>query len=58
MKKVEENELSPRERVEVTLKHTKDTILFVELGYVGIEKIHKNSIIPIKSSKNHKLNDD
>lgn len=29
--------------------------LFIDLGYLGIEKIHKNSIIPIKSSKNHKL---
>ena len=38
--------------------YNKDTTLFVDLGYVGIEKIHKNSIIPIKSSKNHKLNDD
>lgn len=33
------------------------TVLFADLGYVGIEKIHTNSIIPIKSSKNHKLNE-
>ena len=38
--------------------YNKDTTLFVDLGYMGIEKIHKNSIIPIKSSKNHKLNGD
>lgn len=38
--------------------YNKDTTLFADLGYIGIEKIHKNSIIPIKNSKNHKLNDD
>lgn len=32
-----------------------NTALFVDMGYIGIEKTHKNSIIPIKSSKNHKL---
>jgi hypothetical protein len=26
-----------------------------DLGYLGIEKLHPNSRIPIKSSKNHKL---
>jgi len=26
-----------------------------DLGYLGIEKLHKNSLIPIKGSKNHKL---
>lgn len=31
--------------------------LYVDMGYLGIEKIHPNSIIPIKSSKNHKLNE-
>lgn len=31
--------------------------LFIDMGYIGIEKNHKNSIIPIKSSKYHKLND-
>lgn len=31
------------------------TILFGDLGYLGIEKIHPNSIIPIKESKYHKL---
>lgn len=29
--------------------------LFVDKGYIGIEKIHSNSIIPIKASKNHPL---
>lgn len=38
--------------------YNKDTTLFGDLGYTGIEKIHKKSIIPIKSSKNHKLNGD
>lgn len=27
----------------------------VDKGYKGIESIHKNSLEPIKSSKNHKL---
>ena len=26
-----------------------------DLGYLGIEKLHKNSLIPIKESKTHKL---
>lgn len=38
--------------------YNKDTTLFVDLGYVGIDKIHKNTIIPIKNSKNHKLSKD
>lgn len=38
-----------------THDYNKDTTIFVDMGYIGIEKIHKNSIIPIKSSKNHKL---
>ena len=38
--------------------YNKDITLFLDLAYVGIDKIHKNSIIPIKSSKNHKLNKD
>jgi len=28
-----------------------------DLGYLGIEKLHANSLIPIKESKNHKLTD-
>ena len=38
--------------------YNRNTTLFVDMGYIGIEKIHKNSIIPIKSSKNHKLTED
>lgn len=38
--------------------YNRNTTLFVDMGYIGIEKIHKNSIIPIKSSKNHKLTND
>jgi hypothetical protein len=26
-----------------------------DLGYLGIERLHENSLIPIKESKNHKL---
>jgi hypothetical protein len=29
--------------------------LDADLGYVGIERYHPNSFIPIKSSKNHQL---
>lgn len=29
-----------------------------DLGYIGIEKHHNNSVIPIKSSKNHHLSKD
>jgi hypothetical protein len=29
-----------------------------DLGYLGIEAYHPNSFIPIKSSKNHELNED
>lgn len=38
--------------------YNKDTVEFVDKGYIGIEKIHKNSIIPIKASKNHPLTKD
>lgn len=31
--------------------------LFVDKGYMGIEKIHFNSIIPIRASKKHQLTD-
>lgn len=30
----------------------------VDLGYIGIKKFHKNSEIPKKNSKNHKLTDE
>ena len=26
-----------------------------DLGYLGIEKLHSNSMLPVKESKNHKL---
>lgn len=32
-----------------------DTTLFVDKGYLGIVKIHSNSIIPIKGSRYHQL---
>lgn len=38
--------------------YNKNITLFVDMGYIGIDKIHKNNIIPIKSSKNHKLSKD
>lgn len=37
--------------------YNKNSTLFVDMGYIGINKIHKNTIIPIKSSKHHKLTD-
>lgn len=30
----------------------------VDTGYVGIDGIHKNSLVPRKSSKNHPLTDE
>jgi len=30
--------------------------ILADLGYLGIESFHPNSFIPIKESKNHKLN--
>ena len=43
-------------------KRSKLTILskigvMADLGYLGIEKLHKNSLIPKKKSKNYKLTD-
>jgi len=32
--------------------------VMVDLGYLGIEKFHKNSVIPKKKSKNYMLTDD
>ncbi len=43
---------------ESSCDYSPTAFLLVDMGYIGIEKIHKNSIIPIKSSKNHKLNND
>ncbi|MDR2730987.1 MAG: transposase [Treponema sp.] len=38
-------------------KDVRDSILIqADLGYLGIEKLHKNSRIPKKESKPHKLN--
>ena len=38
-------------------KNIDESILFqADLGYLGIEQLHANSMIPIKESKNHKLN--
>jgi len=37
-------------------KNVDESILMqTDLGYLGIEKLHANSLIPIKESKNHKL---
>jgi hypothetical protein len=37
-------------------KNIDDSILAqTDLGYLGIEKLHANSLIPIKASKNRKL---
>lgn len=42
---------------ESKIDYNKDTTLFVDKGYMGIKKIHNNSIIPIRASKKHKLTD-
>lgn len=38
--------------------YNNETTEFVDKGYLGIEKIHKNSIIPIKASKHHTLTEE
>lgn len=40
------------------IDYGKDNTIFVDKGYIGIEKIHINSILPIKGSKYHKLNNE
>lgn len=35
--------------------YNKENTMFVDKGYIGITKIHSNSIIPIRASKKHKL---
>lgn len=35
-----------------------DNYVIVDKGYSGIEKIHENSLSPIKATKNHKLSSD
>ena len=38
-------------------KNVDESILVqTDLGYLGIEQLHENVLIPIKESKNHKLN--
>jgi len=38
-------------------KDVDESILIqTDLGYLGIKLLHENSLIPIKESKNHKLN--
>lgn len=39
------------------LDYSKENTLIVDKGYLGIEKLHSKSIVPIKASKNHKLTD-
>ena len=34
---------------------SKDILLIVDKGYIGIDKIHSNSLVPKKSTKKHKL---
>lgn len=36
----------------------KDTLVFVDLGYLGILNFHENTFIPAKSSKYHRLTDE
>ena len=38
--------------------YNKDNTLFVDKGYIGINKIYSNHIIPVKSRKNRELTDD
>lgn len=37
------------------LHFLKDTLILADTGYLGITKIHTNSLIPKKSSKKHQL---
>ena len=34
---------------------SKDVLLIADKGYIGIDKIHSNSLVPKKSTKKHKL---
>ena len=36
----------------------KDQLVYVDLGYLGIDAFHANSMIPIKESKHYKLTDE
>ena len=35
--------------------YSKENTIFIDKGYMGITKVHSNSIIPIRASKKHKL---
>ena len=37
--------------------YSQNTPILADMGYLGITKVHRNSLIPIKSSKLHKLED-
>ena len=37
---------------------SKDTFLMMDMGYIGVQRVHQNSLTPIKSSKLHKLSKD
>lgn len=37
--------------------YNKLNTIFVDKGYIGVNKIHSNSIIPIRASKKHQLTD-
>ena len=34
---------------------SKDVLLIADKGYIGMDKIHGNSLVPKKSTKKHKL---
>ncbi len=40
-----------------SVDYNKLNTIFVDKGYIGIKKIHFNSIIPIRASKKHQLTD-
>ena len=40
---------------ESNLHFSKDVLLIADKGYLGIKRIHSNSLIPKKSTKKHKL---
>lgn len=42
-------------KVSIGKKVDESIMLQADLGYLGIEKLHANSLLPIKESKYHKL---
>ena len=40
---------------ESNLHFLKDVLLIADKGYIGMDKIHGNSLVPKKSTKKHKL---